>query len=128
MKNNFIPLQGCYTTSPIPPKNPHMGSQIDRMEKVEYKVRTQMWEEVDDIRIYFKRAGRAFVGISVSESTDSNSSSALKAVAYSKQKDSFLFSINIHNPFEMNSAFRLHPCLNLKPTCLEKHNVKLHGM
>lgn len=84
-----------------------------------------MWEEVDDMRIYSERAERTFVGISVSESTESHSSSALKAVPYSKQKDSFLFSINIHNPFEMNSAFRLHPRLNLKPTCLEKNKNKV---
>lgn len=61
------------------------------MEKVEYiKTRTQMWEEVDDMRIYSERAGIACVGISVSESAESNSSSTLKAVAYCKQKDSYL--------------------------------------
>lgn len=49
-----------------------------------------MWEEVDDMRIYSERAGIACVGISVSESTESNSSSTLKAVAYCKQKDSYL--------------------------------------
>lgn len=72
------------------------------------------------MRIYSERAGRAFVGISVSGCTDSNSSCALKPAAYSdrvrvrvwKQGDSFLFSTNIHNPFEMNFAFPLHPRLS----------------
>lgn len=55
------------------------------MVKVEYiKARTEMWEEVDDMRIYTERAGRLFVGISMNESTESNSLSALKAVAYGK--------------------------------------------
>lgn len=72
------------------------------------------------MRIYSERAGRAFVGISVSGCTESNSSCALKPAAYSdrvrvrvwKQGDSFLFSTNIHNPFEMNFAFPLHPRLS----------------
>lgn len=52
--------------------------------------------------------------------TESNSSCALKPAAYSdnvrvrvsKQGDSFLFSTNLHNPFEMNFSFPLHPRLS----------------
>lgn len=97
-ENNFISLQGCYT-----PQKSSNGQTLNKWKRLN----TLKRGGVDDIRIYSERAGRAFVGISLSGCPESNSSCALKAAAYSGNvrmrvlKRGDLFSTNIHNLFEM---------------------------